>query len=72
MKKGLAIGMTILLLMVLLRFCLPRDTEKNRRVFVSLVCVMLLIVAACRAPEVGRDTSDCRVTGPRGPTVWMF
>ncbi|MBQ2758077.1 MAG: EpsG family protein [Clostridia bacterium] len=48
----------ILLLMVLLRFCLPRDTEKNRRVFVSLVCVMLLIVAACRAPEVGRDTSD--------------
>lgn len=47
----------MLLFMVLLRFCLPRDTEKNRRVFVSLVCFMLVCVAACRAPEVGRDTT---------------
>ncbi|MBE6605109.1 MAG: EpsG family protein [Ruminococcaceae bacterium] len=52
------IYVAILLFMVLLRFCLPRDTEKSRRVFVSLVCVVLVAVAACRAPEVGRDTSD--------------
>lgn len=47
----------ILLVMVLLRFCLPQDTPKNRRIFVGASCMLFVFFAACRAPEVGRDTA---------------
>ena len=62
----------ILLFMALLRFCLPRDTERNRRVYVSLVCFVLVTVAACRAPEVGRDTADFMAVLDKlsGRTLW--
>ncbi|MBQ9802808.1 MAG: EpsG family protein [Clostridia bacterium] len=47
----------ILLVMVLLRLCLPQDTQKNRRIFVGTCCMLFVLFAACRAPEVGRDTA---------------
>ncbi|MBQ3064079.1 MAG: EpsG family protein [Clostridia bacterium] len=43
--------------MALLRFLLPRDTERNRRVFATLCCFLLVSLAALRAPTVGRDTA---------------
>ncbi len=42
---------------VLLRFLLPRDTEKNRRTFALISCLLLVFLAALRAPTVGRDTA---------------
>ena len=46
-----------LIVMALLRFCMPRDGARERRVFVSAVCFLLVTVAACRSPEVGSDTT---------------
>lgn len=46
----------ILLAMVMLRLCLPRDGERERRIFATACCFMLVCVAALRAPTVGRDT----------------
>lgn len=43
--------------MVVLRFLLPRDTLRNRRAFATLSCVLLFLLAALRAPTVGRDTA---------------
>ena len=43
--------------MVLLRFLLPRDTERNRRAFAIISCLLLVSLAALRAPTVGRDTA---------------
>lgn len=48
---------TVLALMVLLRFLLPRDTERNRRTFAGISCFLFVSLAALRAPSVGRDTA---------------
>ncbi len=43
--------------MVLLRLLLPRDSVRSRRVFALACFFILTFIAACRAPEVGRDTT---------------
>ena len=47
----------VLVVMALLRLCLPRDTARERRIFAVTAFLLLTAVAACRAPEVGRDTA---------------
>ena len=51
------IYVTALIAMVLMRFLLPRDTLRSRRVFAGVSFLLLTFIAACRAPEVGRDTA---------------
>ena len=46
-----------LALMVLLRLLLPRDHARSRRIFALACFLILTFIAACRAPEVGRDTT---------------
>ncbi|MBR7112818.1 MAG: EpsG family protein [Clostridia bacterium] len=46
-----------LVLMLGLRLCLPRDTTRSRRIFALACFFILTFIAACRAPEVGRDTT---------------
>ena len=43
--------------MMLLRLALPRDNVRSRRIFAVTCFVLLTFIAACRAPEVGRDTA---------------
>ncbi len=47
----------IVIAMALLRLFLPRDTAQNRRFFATVCCLLLTLVAALRAPAVGRDTA---------------
>ena len=51
------IYVTVLIAMALMRFLLPRDTLRSRRVFAGVSFFLLTFIAACRAPEVGRDTA---------------
>lgn len=46
-----------LVFMVLLRLLLPRDSARSRRIFALACFFILTFIAACRAPEVGRDTT---------------
>ena len=46
-----------LIVMALMRLLLPRDTLHSRRVFTCVSFLLLTFIAACRAPEVGRDTA---------------
>ncbi len=48
---------SIVIAMAVLRLCMPRDTARDRRVFATVSCLLLVFFAACRAPEVGRDTA---------------
>lgn len=46
----------ILLVMLGMRFLMPQDTPKSRRVFALVSCLLLCFVAAFRDVSVGRDT----------------
>jgi len=48
---------SVLCAMVLLRFLLPRDSVGGRRAFTAVSCILLVALAALRAPTVGRDTA---------------
>lgn len=51
------IYVALLAVILLLRLLLPQNTKKSRLAFTVISCLLLTLVAALRAPVVGRDTA---------------